>query len=132
MRVDVISVATPQGLFRAICPTFSGQNCMDMVNALVECIGRVNLQDTEWRGAIYVMPDYLRPRKRYEYPLSGVFLYPWVTRNQKSALNPHAMLEKHDQESVWNDPRKRYTIPSHRTFIMRPRGWIHGSDSSTI
>ena len=125
MLIKVISVATPEGLIRAICRTFSfdaRSNYQQMVDELVSVIGKLHLQDTQWLGDTYYMPDYLLPGDGIPKPQTGIFKYPWVSCQQKYYNDFLSQHPSFDKESVWNDSSQRWTIPSHREFLYKPLG----------
>lgn len=122
MRVEVIAVATPTGLLRAINQSFWGNSCKEMVDHLVKAIGIFNLEDTEWTGDTYYMPSYLgNTMKRTE---GGIFFYPWVTSQQKHRFDPNHVGDRYDRASEWNNPKQRWTLSSHRELLFRPNGWV--------
>jgi hypothetical protein len=131
MMVQVVSVATPQGLYRSIESTFIFRDARRQVgiSRLIEWIGRSNLRDTQWTAGQYYMPDYLYPGENREYPESGIFFYPWVTRSDaynKCLGGPQTDYHSSGNESIWDDPNNRFTLNSHRKLLEQPLGWIKG------
>lgn len=128
MYIKVISIATPEGLVRVIQPTYQPGlwDFKKLVQHAVEAVGMINLKDTEWRGAIYTAPDYISATKdAFLKTKGGIYLYPWVSCNEKYAYYSTRLCNSaYDTESVWNDATKRYTIPTNRTLLFKPAGWI--------
>lgn len=118
MLIEVVAVATPKGLIRSIRKPW-GKYPKEAIDQLVNAIGVLNLQETEWTGMYYRFPDYL-PRPDVEV---GIWMWPWVTNQAVYKDDPDYISDGWDMESIWNDPRKRWTIARHKELLWKPNGW---------
>lgn len=109
--LQVIAVATPHGIIRAI--NHGGGGVEVMVDELVKAIGLLNLADTEWTGYTYRLPYYVDQwASGWDVP-GGIYLYPWLIQLVREHGGP---------TTYWNDPKRR--ISEHNgQLLWRPRGW---------